>query len=411
MSSRSVYTGDGTQDTFPITFPYIKIEHITVTVNGSTVSWSESAGSAVLDTPPSNGDSVVIQRATPYVTTLVSFSETNPVTMTALNTMNRQAIYAIEDLGEALMGLPYTGIGTDAVPLPIATDKLLVSRPDGEGGFSWQAFDVTEILPVLGDIPAPTAGFKLLGADPLTDDYVFYTAEDLASYIGGGSSVPAPSGSNRFLTTNAAGNDFQFTSYSQVFSGLGLGTAAKKNVGTSAGQVVELENIPDVGVGLPAVDGSQLTGIGDTDFALLEVFNSSSPALAGGTNITAGVQLSSGPDSGAWVSLAGSPTSTGFILQSGTYRFEVEAYTRNGAGGRVRLYTQIASGTADPSESVGLPAYDATLATLRGRLVVTDAAEVRILSEATGGGTLGGSASDFGTKSSASVSIQIWKLA
>ena len=47
---------------------------------------------------------------------------------------------------------------------------------------------------------------------------------------------------------------------------LGLGSAATKNVGTANGNVVELDS-----TGLPAVDGSQLTGITATDSTKLAI--------------------------------------------------------------------------------------------------------------------------------------------
>ncbi len=53
-----------------------------------------------------------------------------------------------------------------------------------------------------------------------------------------------------------AGTDIEGRSATEVKSDLGLGTAAVANTGTSNGNVVVLD-----GVGLPAVDGSQLTGI------------------------------------------------------------------------------------------------------------------------------------------------------
>ena len=48
----------------------------------------------------------------------------------------------------------------------------------------------------------------------------------------------------------------------------GLGTAATQNVGTSSGNVVQLDS-----TGLPAVDGSQLTNVGGTDSTKLAIAN------------------------------------------------------------------------------------------------------------------------------------------
>lgn len=109
---------------------------------------------------------------------------------------------------------------------------------------------------------------------------------------------------------------------------LGLGTAAVQNVGTSAGNVVQL----DGSAKLPAVDGSQLTGLppGTTDLgytAATRLLTSSTGAdvtLPLFTSTDAGLTPSSGGGTtnflradGTWAAPAGSVTSVAFTAPTG----------------------------------------------------------------------------------------------
>ena len=117
---------------------------------------------------------------------------------------------------------------------------------------------------------------------------------------------------------------------------LGLGTAATKDAGTGNGNLVELDS-----TGLPAVDGSQLTGITSTDSTKLAINNNLSDlanAATARTNLGLGpvATLTAGTSANNVVQLDGSArlpavdASQLTSVPSGTLSYAAQTYTASG---------------------------------------------------------------------------------
>lgn len=386
MSSFVRYTANGSQTTFPITFPFLRVEHVFVFINGVQSSWTESNGSVVLSPAPAAGAEVIVRRVTPASPLLVTFSLDNQTSPTALNEAYRQALFAAEDTAETLENLNLT-LGADQVPLATAADRLLVSRPIVDG-FQWQAVEASEVIPLVTGIPLPTAGFKLLGADEATADYRFYTAAELAAFLGGSSSVPAPSVPNTVLMTNAAGNAYVLASVASLGSQLGLGTASKKNVGTAQGQIPELGPVIG-GVGsMPAVHVGDMIGVAkEIDYALFSVTLGSAVACPNNKNLTEGGAVTQGPNAGSWISPSVGSPSPGFLLQPGRYEIEFEAQFPNPSSSFFSLDIVTTGGVASPTSLTGVQSFNPQYHSVRGYLTVTTATNVSVLARVSSGST------------------------
>ena len=386
MSSFVRYTANGSQTTFPITFPFLRVEHVLVYVNGVQSSWTESNGSVVLSPAPTAGAEVIVRRVTPASPILVTFSLDNQTSPTALNEAYLQALFAAEDTAETVENLNLT-LGADQVPLAVAADRLLVSRPIVDG-FQWQAVEASEVIPLVTGIPLPTAGFKVLGADEATADYRFYTAAELAAYLGGSSTVPAPTTPNTVLMTNAGGTAYVLTTVTQLSSLLGLGTASKKNVGTAQGQIPELGPVVG-GVGsMPAVHVGDMIGVApEPDYALFAVTLGSAVACPNNKNLTEGGSITQGPNSGAWISPSTGAPAPGFLLQPGKYKIEFEAQFPNPSGSSLSIDIVTTGGVASPSSLTGLQAFAPEYHSVRGYLTVTAATNVSLRARLTSGST------------------------
>ena len=131
-------------------------------------------------------------------------------------------------------------------------------------------------------------------------------------------------------------------------SNLGLGTAATANTGTSAGNVVAL----DGSARLPAVDGSQLTGIASTQVsglgtaATLTAGTSANnvPQLDASALLPSGVIWAPETWTNRWRASDGDPTSNGFS-QAGTQNIVIASTTQLGVA-CYSLTPPVASGTA-----------------------------------------------------------------
>ena len=75
MASIVNYTGDGTTDTYNITFDYIDANNVAVLVNDVSASFTFLTDTSIqLSSVPASGDSIVIKRTTP-VSALVDFAD------------------------------------------------------------------------------------------------------------------------------------------------------------------------------------------------------------------------------------------------------------------------------------------------------------------------------------------------
>ena len=74
--SYSVYTGNGTNDQFAVSFSYIRKEHVFASVNyvNATFTWVNSS-TIQLDSVPANAARVEVRRVTPVANPLVDFTD------------------------------------------------------------------------------------------------------------------------------------------------------------------------------------------------------------------------------------------------------------------------------------------------------------------------------------------------
>ena len=101
------YTGDGSQDTFSISFPYLSTTHVSVLV--ATVAQTEgthyniTTGSVVftVGNVPASAAAIRIKRVTEKVTPLVDFKDGSTLLEADLDTSSRQSFYISQETDEA----------------------------------------------------------------------------------------------------------------------------------------------------------------------------------------------------------------------------------------------------------------------------------------------------------------------
>jgi hypothetical protein len=123
--------------------------------------------------------------------------------------------------------------------------------------------------------------------------------------------APAAQGVTGGNSHDHSGGDGAQIAYSSLSGTPSLGTAAAKNVGTAAGNVVEL----DGSARLPAVDGSQLTGINTAGTDL--TYTAASRILASSTGADATLPLFTSTDAGLAPSSGGGTAN--FLRADGTF--------------------------------------------------------------------------------------------
>ena len=222
ISPRIQYMGDGTQTQFTYPFPIFAAADMEVyldqakqstgfTVNGAGQS---AGGDVTFTTAPANNVLVTLRR--------------------------RLAIQRTSDFQES--GEFRSKVINDE--LDYLTAALQQVDDDVDRSLRLDATDTAALL----TLPDKTTRANMfLGFDANGDPI----ATDAAG-------PPGPTGPGGDMS--GSNNLSELTSAATARTNLGLGTAATKNTGTANGDVVELD-----ATGLPAVDGSQLTGISSTD--------------------------------------------------------------------------------------------------------------------------------------------------
>lgn len=99
--STTVYTGDGTNRTFPVPFPYLDKAHVRVSVAGVIQAGVLflTAGMVQLAVAPAAGVPVEVSRQTP-LDSIVTFVDASTLTATDENTATVQALYAVAEAGD-----------------------------------------------------------------------------------------------------------------------------------------------------------------------------------------------------------------------------------------------------------------------------------------------------------------------
>jgi len=101
------YTGNGTLDTYSITFPYLSNSHVTVQVGGVTQTeathYNITTGNVVFTSGniPANSAAIRIKRVTERVTPLVDFKDGSTLLEADLDTANLQSFYIAQETDES----------------------------------------------------------------------------------------------------------------------------------------------------------------------------------------------------------------------------------------------------------------------------------------------------------------------
>lgn len=109
--SYAVYTGNGTNDQFTVSFPYIRREHVVASVNyvNATFTWVNNS-TIKLDSVPANATRVEVRRVTPVTAPLVDFADGSTLVATDLDTVTLQQTYINQEQDDQIQ----QGIYVDA---------------------------------------------------------------------------------------------------------------------------------------------------------------------------------------------------------------------------------------------------------------------------------------------------------
>lgn len=92
--SYAVYTGNGTNDQFTVSFPYIRKEHVVASVNYVSATFTWVNDSVIqLDSVPANAARVEVRRVTPVTAPLVDFADGSTLVAADLDTVALQQTY------------------------------------------------------------------------------------------------------------------------------------------------------------------------------------------------------------------------------------------------------------------------------------------------------------------------------
>lgn len=346
MATKVTYTYSGTSETFPITFDYLSSSDLSVTVNGTPVTFTITGSSVDPDPELNVDDVIVISRVTDIDDARVVFDDPSRLSEDDLNTAFNQVRYSLQEAYTAIEELTVSPGGGN-LPTPTGANIFLVSQSDGSGGYQWAQKTVGQTQSILGIasavVPTPSAGSKFIVSDASSDVYELATIAEVKTLLGINELPPAIAGrQSYFLVSNTGGTAYELISSTDSRSRLGLGNAAVLNTGTSIGNIPVLVNVNGV-AGLPAVSGANLTGVQKTvDYSIWEKkpsqailltneANSSTPNTGELSGSTGWVSVSS--QSGAGLTLAQGPLvagwcqthASGVSLSPGTYIIEAES--------------------------------------------------------------------------------------
>lgn len=180
QTSYIAYTGDGNTKTFAVPFPYLHKKHVYVLVNNEPVlfSWLTDA-SVTLTSPPANKSIVVVQRTTPRITSLVSYSDGSTLRGEDLTTQADQLLYIVQEAYDALSASMQQGATELAIKAAVkaesAADKAVyaagqitnlsvAAKTHNPGTAASASYDVPKGLLTLG-IPRGDKGDKGVKGD------------------------------------------------------------------------------------------------------------------------------------------------------------------------------------------------------------------------------------------------------
>jgi hypothetical protein len=95
------FTGDGTNRNYAVAFPYISRDHVSLTVNGTPVTFSWLSGSLIqAAVAPANGSLVMVKRTTPVNAPLVDFADASTLTESDLDLLGEQNVYLAQETND-----------------------------------------------------------------------------------------------------------------------------------------------------------------------------------------------------------------------------------------------------------------------------------------------------------------------
>jgi len=170
--SYAIYTGNGSQTQFALTFPYIRKEHIKVYVNYVDTAYTYVNDTTVqLASAPANGARVEVRRITPLTAPLVDYTDGSTLVAADLDTSNLQHLYKEQELDDdnkqAVFIDPATG-------LPTANGQRItnVANPTSAQDAATKAYVDTTTVASAGDTMTGNlamSGNKVTGLGTPTD--------------------------------------------------------------------------------------------------------------------------------------------------------------------------------------------------------------------------------------------------
>jgi hypothetical protein len=266
------YTGNGSTTVYTVPFGFIESDDVQVTVDNvvKTFTWTGD-NQVTLSAAPANGSVVKIYRTTDVDGVVSSFNDGASFVAGDLNENFNQLLYLLQEivddktnLRDYVDGVVISGGGLPSVP----GDGYYL----GTSGGSWVAVSLSDLKDQLvgiglgggsSDLPDASATFTVLTSNSST--YALQDAATLRTSLGIGSAYPlnVPSG-GPFTTLGTAAFVDTGTGSGNVPLISNLGNVAFKT-GTDTGGIhsgrVPVLTDNDGTIGLPAMDGSRLTGI------------------------------------------------------------------------------------------------------------------------------------------------------
>lgn len=178
-----LYSGNGSQDTFTVSFPYLSQEHVTVEVAGVEVDFSWlSVSSIQTDAPPASGtNNVRVLRTTPTDAQEVDWQDGSNMVEEDLDTADLQLLYIAQEQADALADK--LGLTTDNATWDAASKKIAsLATPTVSTDAATKAY-VDDIASEAGNVPGPedpTDDGKVLTASGGTFDWESHGAALLA---------------------------------------------------------------------------------------------------------------------------------------------------------------------------------------------------------------------------------------
>jgi len=173
-------TGDDTTKQFAVPFPYVKKDHLVVTINyiaTTAYSWVNSSTIAFdtlsADTStqkasgaPKQGFPIIIKRGTSLGSALVDFVDGSTLTANDLDTANLQLLYATQELDDTVnAGVAWSPQGLDANNQPV----INVQNPINAQDAATKTYVDSAITPVVNSLNTDT--FKKDGSVAATGNF------------------------------------------------------------------------------------------------------------------------------------------------------------------------------------------------------------------------------------------------